>query len=160
MFIPKSAPSALTVSLCLASMGLSAHAQTSAPDITTLTASDAVRQICAGTLSSEQLVSAYLAQAKAKPNLNAFITLDETGALKAARAADSSRRRGGACKPLAGLPVVIKDNIQVQGFAGHSRHACTEGFRATRPTRRWSPGCARPAPSSWARPTCTSWPSA
>lgn len=116
MFIPKSAPLALPLSLCLAAMGFSAHAQTSAPDITTLTASDAVRQICAGTLSSEQLVSAYLAQAKTKANLNAFITLDEAGALKAARAADSSRRRGGICKPLAGLPVVIKDNIQVQGL--------------------------------------------
>ncbi|MGJ7583642.1 amidase family protein, partial [Variovorax sp. RHLX14] len=97
----------------VAAFGLSAHAQ---PDIATLTATEAVQQLCAGTITSEQLVTAYLAQAKAKANLNAFITLDEAGALKAARAADALRKRGGACKPLAGLPVAIKDNIQVQGL--------------------------------------------
>ena len=117
MFIPTSAPFALTLPLlCLAAIASSVHAQPNAPDLAKLTASEAVRQICAGTLDSEHLVSAYLAQAKSKANLNAFITLDEAGALKAARAADAARRRGDACKPLAGLPVVIKDNIHVQGL--------------------------------------------
>jgi len=102
----------------LLAVGHPAHAQPAAANLDTLTASEAARQICAGTLSSEQLVSAYIAQAKAKPNLNAFVTLDEDGALKAARAADAARRKqgGGACKPLAGVPVVIKDNIQVKGL--------------------------------------------
>src|SRR5688572_1470217 len=92
--------------LCL---GASAQAQPAAVDIGSLTASDAVQQLCAGTLTSEQLVTAYLGKAKEKASLNAFITLDEAGALTAARAADATRKRGGACKPLAGLPVVIKD---------------------------------------------------
>ena len=111
--------------LCL---GASAQAQPATPDIATLTASDAVQQLCAGMVTSEQLVSAYLAQAKAKTNLNAFVTLDEAGALKAARAADVQRKRGGACKPLAGLPVVIKDNIQVQGLPATAGSPALKGF--------------------------------
>ncbi|SCK40847.1 mandelamide amidase [Variovorax sp. HW608] len=102
--------------LCSAAAGIPAWAQSAAPDLATLTASEAARQICAGSLSSEQLVSAYIAQAKAKPQLNAFITLDEGGALKAARAADAARKPGGTCPPLAGVPVVVKDNIQVKGL--------------------------------------------
>ena len=117
MFIPKSASAALALPLlCVAALPPTARAAPGTPDIATLTASEAVRQLCAGTLSSEQLVFAYLAQAKAKANLNAFVTLDEAGALKAAKAADAARKRGGPCKPLAGLPIVIKDNIQVQGL--------------------------------------------
>jgi len=103
--------------MCIAAgLGLHAQAQPAPPDIATLTASEAAERLCAGSLTSEALVSAYIAQAKAKPQLNAFITLDEAGALKAARAADMARQRGGACKPLGGVPVVIKDNIQVQGL--------------------------------------------
>ena len=104
------------LALALAGLGLAAHAQPAAPDLSTLTASEAARQLCAGTVSSQQLVAAYLAQAKARPELNAFVTLDEAGAMQAARAADAARKKGGACKPLAGLPVAIKDNIQVKGL--------------------------------------------
>ncbi|RQO38886.1 indoleacetamide hydrolase [Variovorax sp. KBW07] len=93
-----------------------------------LTASEAVQQLCAGTLTSEQLVTAYIAQAKARANLNALIVLDEAGALKAARAADASRKRGGACKPLAGLPVLIKDNIQVKGLPATAGTPALKGF--------------------------------
>ena len=100
---------------CAAAAGSSAFAQAT-PDIASLTASEAAARLCAGSLSSEQLVSAYLAQIQAKAALNAFITVDEAGAMKAARAADAARKRGGPCKPLGGLPVVIKDNIQVQGL--------------------------------------------
>jgi mandelamide amidase len=99
-------------------------------DIATLTASEAAQRLCAGSLSSEQLVTAYLAQAKAKPQLNAFITLDEAGALKAARASDAARRRGGPCKPLGGLPVAIKDNIQVQGLPASAGTPALKGFVA------------------------------
>ena len=118
--------------LCLGTVGLQARAQAPAapgtPDLSELTASEAVQQLCVGTLTSEQLVTASLAQAKAHANLNAFITLDEAGALKAARAADALRQRGGACKPLAGLPVVIKDNIQVMGLPASAGTPALKGF--------------------------------
>ena len=109
-------------------LAFSARAQPAAPDIATLTATEAMRQLCAGTVTSEQLTEAYIAQAKAKANLNAFITLDEAGALKQARTADALRKRGGACKPLAGLPVAIKDNIQVQGLPATAGSPALKGF--------------------------------
>jgi indoleacetamide hydrolase len=87
-----------------------------APDIDNLTASEAAARICGGTLSSEALVQAYLARAKSRPELNAFVTLDEAGALNAARAADQRRAASGACLPLQGVPIVVKDNIQTQGL--------------------------------------------
>jgi indoleacetamide hydrolase len=84
-------------------------------DLDTLTASAAAADICAGKYSSETLVTAVLARAKARPELNAFITLDETGALQAARAFDQNRRRG-HCEPLGGVPIAIKYNIEVAGL--------------------------------------------
>jgi len=130
MSISRSVPAAALALLCLGGLGLPAQAQqpAAAPDIATLTASDAVKQLCAGTITSEQLVAAYIAQAKARANLNAFIALDEAGALKQARAADALRKRGGACKPLAGLPVAIKDNIQVQGLPATAGTPALKGF--------------------------------
>jgi mandelamide amidase len=84
-------------------------------DLDRLTAHDAARDLCFGKYSSEALVSAVLARIKAKPELNAFITLDEAGALKAARAFDARKSRGD-CQPLGGVPVAIKDNIEVAGL--------------------------------------------
>ena len=49
----------------------------SAIDLDTLTATQAAADLCAGKYTSEALVSAVLARAKARPELNAFITLDE-----------------------------------------------------------------------------------
>jgi indoleacetamide hydrolase len=87
-----------------------------APDLNQLTAQQAAADLCAGRITSQALVSAALARAKAKANLNAFITLDEAGAMKAAAAFDASHKRGKDCKPLGGVPVVVKDNIEVAGL--------------------------------------------
>src|SRR4051812_25482124 len=85
-----------------------------APDLNTMTTQRAAADICSRKLTSKALVRAALDRAKAKPELNAFVTLDETGAMKAATAFDSGRKKG-ACKPLGGVPIVIKDNIEVAG---------------------------------------------
>jgi indoleacetamide hydrolase len=87
----------------------------SPPDLDALTAEQAAADICAGRITSRALVSAAIARAKAKSDLNAFITLDETGAMKAAAAFDA-RPKKGACKPLGGVPIVVKDNIEVAGL--------------------------------------------
>ncbi|MBX3660374.1 MAG: indoleacetamide hydrolase [Ramlibacter sp.] len=87
-----------------------------APDIDTLTATEAAAGLCAGRFTSEALVQAYLARAQARTQLNAFVTLDEAGALAAAREADRRHASGAACLPLQGVPVVVKDNIQARGL--------------------------------------------
>ena len=85
-------------------------------DLTELSATDVASMIRGGTLRSEDLVRALIAKAKARSNLNAFITLDEQGALKAAQAADAAVKAGTAKGTLHGVPIVIKDNIHVAGL--------------------------------------------
>ena len=78
------------------------------------TAGELAREVCAGKTPSVQLVADALARAKARPELNAFVTIDEAGAMAVARRADAAK--GKACKPLQGVPIVIKDNIEVAGL--------------------------------------------
>jgi len=98
-----------------------------APDLDRLTAARAAADICAGKLTSAALTSAAIARAKASTKLNAFITLDEAGAMKAAAAFDSSRKKG-PCKPLGGVPIVIKDNIEVAGLPSSAGTPALKGF--------------------------------
>jgi mandelamide amidase len=102
-----------------------------APDIDMLTATEAAARICSGALTSEALVQAYLVRAKARPELNAFVTLDEAGALQAARAADQRRAQGGACLPLQGVPIVVKDNIQARGLPATAGTPALKNFVPT-----------------------------
>lgn len=82
-------------------------------DFDQLTLSQAAADLRAGTVTSTVLTTEALARAKANADLNAFVTLDEAGALEAAAAFDAT---GGKDKPLGGVPVVIKDNIEVAGL--------------------------------------------
>lgn len=82
-------------------------------DFDQLTLSQAAADVRAGKVTSTALTTEALARAKAKADLNAFVTLDEAGALKAAAAYDAT---GDKTKPLGGVPIVIKDNIEVAGL--------------------------------------------
>ncbi|MDI3563151.1 indoleacetamide hydrolase [Bradyrhizobium sp. Arg816] len=82
-------------------------------DFDQLTLSQAVADLRAGKVTSTALTSEVLSRAKAHAELNAFVTLDVVGALKAAAAFDTS---GDKTKPLGGVPIVIKDNIEVVGL--------------------------------------------
>jgi len=113
-------------SLFIAAGPAPAVAQT-APDLDTLTAAQAAADICAGKITSAALTSAAIARAKANTKLNAFITLDEAGAMKAAAAFDAGRKKGG-CKPLGGVPIVIKDNIEVAGLPSSAGTPALKGF--------------------------------
>lgn len=82
-------------------------------DFDQLTLTQAAADIRAGKVTSTALTTEALARAKANADLNAFVTLDEAGALMAAAAFDATGDRN---KPLGGVPIVIKDNIEVTGL--------------------------------------------
>jgi aspartyl-tRNA(Asn)/glutamyl-tRNA(Gln) amidotransferase subunit A len=68
--------------------------------------------VTARQLSAEAVIAAALERAEAvQRELNAFITIDHDGALAKARALDAHLAAGQTVGPLAGVPVVIKDNI-------------------------------------------------
>jgi indoleacetamide hydrolase len=85
-------------------------------DLTELGVVDAARLIRAGRVSSVELTQAYLARAEARPDLNAFVTLDRARALAAAQQADADLAAGKVRGPLHGVPLVIKDNVHVAGM--------------------------------------------
>jgi indoleacetamide hydrolase len=91
-------------------------------DYDQLTLTQAAADIRSGSITSEALTTEALARAKAGADLNAFVTLDEVGALKAATAFDAQATDRD--KPLGGVPIVIKDNIEVAGLP------CTAGTPA------------------------------
>ncbi|MEM7082567.1 MAG: Asp-tRNA(Asn)/Glu-tRNA(Gln) amidotransferase subunit GatA [Pseudomonadota bacterium] len=67
-----------------------------------------------GEYSSEELTQYFLEQIDANTHLNAFITVDENGAMEQARAADE-RRRAGDAHALTGVPIAHKDIFCVKG---------------------------------------------
>jgi Asp-tRNA(Asn)/Glu-tRNA(Gln) amidotransferase A subunit family amidase len=79
-------------------------------DATGLTATQALAAMADGKLSASDYTAALLARCEALKRLNAFIHLDPDGAKTAARRSDE-RRRADAARPLEGLPIVLKDNI-------------------------------------------------
>lgn len=71
----------------------------------------------AGDTSAESVARAALERAHAlQGRCNAFVRIDDEGALRAARALDAARERGEPLGPLAGVPLAVKDNICVQGL--------------------------------------------
>ena len=91
-------------------------AQAQSADLAELTAVEALVMLQGGKTTSAALVAAALERARAASDLNAFITLDEVGALAQAKAADEARKAGKPLGPLHGLPIVVKDNIHVAGL--------------------------------------------
>lgn len=67
-------------------------------------------------VTATALVEAAIARAKEVRSLNALILLDEEGALAAAKEIDAVIAAGGETKPLAGIPIVVKDNINIAGL--------------------------------------------
>lgn len=79
-----------------------------------LTATQVVANIKNGTLKAETYMAAMIARAKVASGLNAMIFLNEVEALKAAKAVDADKAAGKTLGALAGLPIVVKDNINTK----------------------------------------------
>lgn len=95
-----------------------------------LTLSDAAHRIRSGTLRSETLVQACLDRINALAHLNAFIHVDAESALQQACHYDRSDKTAHASRPLAGIPIAVKDNIHI---AGMPNTAGTPGLKAFYP---------------------------
>jgi len=91
------------------------------------TLAESAAAVCKGGAKSEQLVAAAVERAKAASGLNAIVTLDEAGASAAAQAIDKSPAAA-RCRPLAGVPIVVKDNIQVAGLPSTAGTPALKGF--------------------------------
>jgi aspartyl-tRNA(Asn)/glutamyl-tRNA(Gln) amidotransferase subunit A len=89
-----------------------------------MSATEIAQAFATRTLSPVELVTALLARIEAlDPKLNAFIRLDAAGAMQAARNAEAELATGHVRGPLHGVPVGIKDIIDVAGLptTAHSR---------------------------------------
>jgi amidase len=88
-------------------------------DLATATLVDINAAFDAGALTSEKLTGLYLARIEAYdkqgPKINSVITLNSR-ALEEARALDAERKMKGPRSPLHGVPVMIKDLIDVAGL--------------------------------------------
>jgi aspartyl-tRNA(Asn)/glutamyl-tRNA(Gln) amidotransferase subunit A len=85
---------------------------------------EAANAIAARRISPVELTEALLKRiAKLDPRLNAFIRIDADGALAAARASEAEIMAGRKRGPLHGVPVGVKDIIDVAGLptTGHSK---------------------------------------
>jgi aspartyl-tRNA(Asn)/glutamyl-tRNA(Gln) amidotransferase subunit A len=86
-------------------------------DLHWLTAADAAQAIAARKLSPVELMTALLERiARLDPKLNVFIRLDREAAMDAARTAEAEVASGRLRGPLHGVPVGIKDIIDVAGL--------------------------------------------
>ncbi|MGC4071494.1 MAG: amidase family protein [Nibricoccus sp.] len=105
--------------LGIASLFISSEVRAAQFDLSTATIADINAAINAGALSSEKLVGLYLARIdaydKKGPKINAVITLNPK-ALDEARALDAERKAKGPRSPLHGIPIVVKDLVDVVGM--------------------------------------------
>jgi amidase len=84
-------------------------------------------------IGSLDLLNAYLSRVdKYNQRLNAIIELDALGARKRAQAADDALMRGETLGPLHGIPITVKDSIDVAGFASTWG---VKDFKDNRPAR-------------------------
>lgn len=112
-----------------------ASASANTLDVVELSAIDARDRMAAGTLTSRALTQAYLERIAAVddkgPTLNAVIELNAS-ALSDAETIDREREAGRVRGPLHGIPVLIKDNIEVAGMVTSAGSLAMNDYRPAR----------------------------
>jgi amidase len=119
-----------------------AAAPAAALDVAELSATEARDRMAAGTLTSRALTAAYLDRIAnlddAGPRLDAVIEINPA-ALQDADALDAERKAGSIRGPLHGIPVLLKDNIDVAGMVNSAgslamaeHRPARDAFAATR----------------------------
>ncbi|MDR7495085.1 MAG: amidase [Armatimonadota bacterium] len=88
----------------------------SLPEIAFLPAVDLARRVRRAELSAHQVTEVFLERIeRLQPRLNAFTQILSDTALDQARAIDEAARRGRPLGPLAGVPVAVKDIVDIAG---------------------------------------------
>lgn len=85
-------------------------------ELANLSAQDAARHIREGDISAEEYAAALLRRHEQLAHLNTLITLRPANVLEQARIVDRARQNGALLGPLAGVPFVAKDQIEVAGY--------------------------------------------
>ncbi|MGK6323828.1 Asp-tRNA(Asn)/Glu-tRNA(Gln) amidotransferase subunit GatA [Sphingomonas sp. DT-51] len=97
-------------------------------DLTDLGIRDIRDGVRAGTFSAREVAEAFTAAVAAAKPLNAFLVETPEHALAAADAADAARAAGEVAKPLAGVPIGMKDLFCTKGVASTAASHILEGF--------------------------------
>ncbi len=86
------------------------------------------RAVAAGERTAEQAAKDAIERIRGE-QLNAFLHVDEAGALERAAAVDAKRKSGAALGPLAGVPIALKDNLCTRGVPTTCASRILEGYR-------------------------------
>ncbi len=89
---------------------------------------DGVRE---GSFSAHEVADAFIVRVAAAKQLNAFLVETPDQALAAAKAADAARAAGETLKPLAGVPIGMKDLFCTKGVQTTAASHILEGFTPT-----------------------------
>ena len=106
---------------------------TSKFELVETTIRDIHRSFRDGSLTSEQLVKAYLERIQAydQPTKLNSIILVNPEAIAMARALDAEFRKTGKLRPLHGIPVIVKDNFNTKGLQTTGGSIALKGFVPT-----------------------------
>ncbi len=97
-------------------------------DLTDLGIADIRDGVRAGSFSAREVADAFIVKVAAAKPLNAFLVETPDHALAAAREADAARAAGDALKPLAGVPIGMKDLFCTKGVETTAASGILKGF--------------------------------
>ncbi|HLH77181.1 MAG TPA: amidase family protein [Candidatus Binataceae bacterium] len=100
-----------------------------AQEVWNLSAIQVAARIRAGSLRAEEYAAQLLERLDRYQVLNLVTWIDRARLLEQARAVDRRREQGLPLGPLAGLPIIIKDNIDTVGFATSAGTPSLKGYR-------------------------------
>lgn len=100
--------------------------------LTELSATELAQRIAGGEVSAVEVVEAHLARiAAVNPTLNAVVLTRADAAREEARAVDAKRSRGEPLPPLAGVPITVKESLDLAGAPSTFGIASRVDHRAT-----------------------------
>jgi len=100
-------------------------------DFLNSTVVELAKVIASGARTAEEVLVSYISQAEEKSHLNALLFLDEIKeeAIQKAKRIDLKIKNKEAVGKLAGVPFIVKDNIETQGISTTNGSKTLEGFK-------------------------------